>query len=258
MAITFKVDIDRCDTEKTPASYVQTYELEYHPSQTVLEVLAKIQNSLDDSLAFRSSCEAGKCGSCAVELNGKPVLACRTMVDGNDLHIGPLPNFPVVKDLIVDRERYEIGFVQMLSYGETAESGPQPAAGLPDSEIDYANLARCIGCLVCNAACPVAGEMDDTFPSPAVIAEVLSSGVRIDKDGTKQAPIEENIDYCSMCLNCHVACPSGVALNRINVQSKDAYVRDKGRTLRDWMLGRAELMGKLGGIIPSLSKSTDL
>ncbi len=253
MAKTFKVEIDRYQNEATPASYVQPYELKHYPSQTVLEVLAEIQNSQDDSLAFRSSCEAGKCGSCAVEVNGKPVLACRTMVDGNDLHIGPLPNFPVIRDLIVDRERYQTGFVQTLSYGETAASGPQPAAALPESEIDYANLSCCIGCLVCNAACPVAAEMDDSFPSPAVITEVMSSGVRIDRDGTKAAPIEENTDFCSLCLNCHVACPSGVALNRINAQVKDAYVREKGRSLRDWMLGRAELMGKMGGLFPSLS-----
>lgn len=253
MANIFKVEIDRYDADKTPASYLRTYDLKHYPSQTVLEVLAEIHNFQDDSLAFRSSCEAGKCGSCAVEVNGKPVLACRTMVDGNDLHIGPLPNFPVVKDLIIDRERYEKGFVQTLSYTGTAASGSQPAAALDESEIDYANLSRCIGCLVCNAACPVAAEMDDSFPSPAVIAEVLSSGVRIDREGTCKAPIEGNIDYCSLCLNCHVACPSGVALNRINASVKDAYVSQKGLNLRDWMFGRAELMGKLGGILPSMS-----
>ena len=105
MAKTFKVTIDRFQNEKTPTSYVQTYELAHYPSQTLLEVLAEIQNRLDDTLAFRSSCEAGKCGSCAVQMNGKPALACRTMVDGNDIQIGPLPSFPVVRDLIVDRER---------------------------------------------------------------------------------------------------------------------------------------------------------
>lgn len=253
MAHTFNVTIDRFQKENTPASYVQTYELTHYPSQTVLEVLVEIQNSLDDTLALRSSCEAGKCGSCAVQVNGRPALACRTVVDGNDLHIGPLPTFPIIRDLIVDRERYELGFVRTLSYGSVTAGGTRPAAALPESDIDYANLARCIGCLVCNAACPVAGEMDDSFPSPAVIAEVLSSGVRIDKQGQRHAPVEANIDYCSLCLNCHVSCPSGVSLNRINAQAKDAYAQQKGRSLRDWMLGRAELMGKLGGILPSVS-----
>ncbi len=236
-----------------PTAYQQAFELEYYSSQTVLEVLVEIQNKLDDTLAFRSSCEAGKCGSCAVQVNGRPALACRTMVDGNDLQIGPLPTFPIIRDLIVDRERYELGFVQALSYGGADAGGIQPVAALSESDIDYGNMARCIGCLVCNAACPVAGEMDDSFPSPAVIAEVLSSGVRIDKQGQKHAPIEGNIDYCSLCLNCHVSCPSGVSLNRINAQAKNAYAQQKGGSLRDWMFGRAELMGKLGGMLPSVS-----
>lgn len=253
MANTFKVHIDRFDADKTPSAYVQTYEVKYHPSQTVLEVLAEIQGYQDDSLSFRSSCEAGKCGSCAIELNGRPALACRTMVDGGDLHIGPIPHFPVIKDLIVDRDQYEKDFLRTLSYTGDAENRRQPAAALPDSEIDYANLSCCIGCLICNAACPVAAQMKDRYPSPAVIAEVLAAGVRIDRDGQKKAPVEENIDFCSLCLNCQVACPSGVHLNRINAQAKEAYVRERGRSLRDWMLGRAELMGKLGSLCPSLS-----
>ena len=254
MAKRYTVYINRYDADKTPASYVQEYEVTYHPSQTVLEVLAEIQGYQDDSLSFRSSCEAGKCGSCAVELNGRPVLACRTMVDGSDLHIGPLPHFPVIKDLIVDREQYERDFIQTVLSSGAADSSGQPVAALPESEIDYADLSCCIGCLICNAACPVAAQMKDRYPSPAVITEVLGAGVRIDKDGEKQAPIKENIDFCSLCLNCQVACPSGVSLDRINARAKDAYAREKGRRLRDWMLGRAELMGKLGSIFPSLSR----
>ncbi|MCF8093661.1 MAG: 2Fe-2S iron-sulfur cluster binding domain-containing protein, partial [Desulfotignum sp.] len=99
MVETFNVYIHRYDAQKDPASYIQTYELNYHASQTVLEVLTEIRNSCDDSLSFRSSCEAAKCGSCAVELNGKPVLACKSIVDGHVIHIKPLSGFPVVKDL---------------------------------------------------------------------------------------------------------------------------------------------------------------
>lgn len=251
MANTFEVQIDRYDPVKSPASCTQTYEVAYHPSQTVLEVLAEIQGTQDDTLSFRSSCEAGKCGSCAVALNGKPVLACRTVVDGGDIHIGPLPNFPVVKDLIVDRSRYEDDFLRSLSYGDAG--GRAPAATMDGSGIDYENLSCCIGCLVCNAACPVAEQMGYRYPSPAVITEVLSAGVRVGGEGDDRAPLEDNIDFCSLCLNCEAACPSGVRLSRVNAQAKDAYAREKGRSLRDWMLGRAELMGRLGSTAPVLS-----
>ena len=253
MSQTFQVHIVRYDSEKSPGTYVQTYEVEFHPSQTVLEVLNAIQGYQDSSLSFRSSCQAGKCGSCAIALNGRPILACRTLVDGQDLHLAPLPNFPVVKDLIIDRSGYEEDFLRILAYTKAPEPEVEPSACLPESEIDYSNLSCCIGCMVCTAACPVAARMEENAPNPAVVASVLSSGVRMNREDGKAFPIEGNADFCSMCLNCLAACPAGVALNRVNAQVKDAYIRSKGRTLRDWMLGRAELAGKIGSRFPSLS-----
>ncbi len=111
MTQTFKVLVDRYNPETKEAS-VQTYEVEFIPSQTVLQTLNIIRDTLDDSLSFRSSCQGAKCGSCAVALNGKPVLACNTMIDGRDITIGPLPNFPVINDLIVDRSQCEDYFLK--------------------------------------------------------------------------------------------------------------------------------------------------
>jgi glycerol-3-phosphate dehydrogenase subunit C len=54
-------------------------------------------------------------------------------------------------------------------------------------------------------------------------------------------------------LNCHVACPSGVGLNRLNAQAKNAYTQETGQSRRDWLMGRAELMGQLGSLFPALS-----
>ncbi|MFW6055194.1 MAG: anaerobic glycerol-3-phosphate dehydrogenase subunit C [Thermodesulfobacteriota bacterium] len=253
MTQTFHVHIQRFDPNESLEISTKTYEVTWHPSQTVLEVLNEIQTQLDDSLSFRSSCQAGKCGSCAVALDGKPVLACRTMVQGQELHLGPLPGFPVVKDLIIDRTGYEEDFLRMLATTKALEPEDKPAACLPETEIDYSNLSCCIGCLVCTAACPVAAQLEENAPNPAVMTSVLSSGVRVDRKEGQAFPIGENTDYCSLCLNCQAACPAGVSLNRVNAQVKDAWVQTQGQSLRDWMLGRAELAGRLGSLFPSLS-----
>ena len=44
------------------------------PGMVVLDVLHRIQANEADDLALRWNCKAGKCGSCSMEINGKPRL----------------------------------------------------------------------------------------------------------------------------------------------------------------------------------------
>lgn len=256
MTQTFKVLVDRYNPE-TKEAYVQNYEVEFVPSQTVLQTLNIIRDTLDDSLSFRSSCQGGKCGSCAVALNRKPVLACNTMIDGQDITIGPLPNFPVINDLIVDRSQCESYFFEMLARIGSCDghSYKEPEAVLPEAKIDYENLSRCLGCMVCTSACPYHAQMSETGPNPSMLISVFSSGVLTQKDSQPAFPIGRNSDYCSLCLNCYTACPAGVHLNRANTQSKDAYVQTKGQKLRDRLLGHAEVANKVATLAPGLNNS---
>lgn len=260
MTQTFKVLVDRYNPETKEAS-VQTYEVEFIPSQTVLQTLNIIRDTLDDSLSFRSSCQGAKCGSCAVALNGKPVLACNTMIDGRDITIGPLPNFPVINDLIVDRSQCEDYFFEMLARTGACEGScnghthKEPEAVLPESKIDYENLSRCLGCMVCTSACPYNAQMEENGPNPSMLVSVLSSGVLTQNEGQWAFPIGKNSDYCSLCLNCYTACPAGVHLNRANSQSKDAYVQTKGQKLRDRLLGHAEFADKAATLTPALNNN---
>lgn len=81
-----------------------SYNVPWASGMTVLDVILFIQRSLDPSLAFRYECRQGICGTCAVMYNDSPVLSCSTQLDKSaKIHkIGPLANFPVEKDLIVD------------------------------------------------------------------------------------------------------------------------------------------------------------
>ena len=40
----------------------------------VLDVILRIQADQANDLAVRWNCKAGKCGSCSVEINGKPKI----------------------------------------------------------------------------------------------------------------------------------------------------------------------------------------
>src|SRR5688572_7655121 len=84
----------------------ETFEVEAGPGMVVLDMLFKIQAEQAGDLAIRWNCKAGKCGSCSMEINGKPRLACMTRMnslpEGEPVVVQPLKTFPVIRDLVTD------------------------------------------------------------------------------------------------------------------------------------------------------------
>lgn len=79
----------------------QAYKIPYESGKTVLDALECIYAHLDGSLGFRYHCRAGYCVGCAVEVNGRAVLACTTYMT-KDMTIRPLGKRQVVRDLITE------------------------------------------------------------------------------------------------------------------------------------------------------------
>src|SRR5690606_11477292 len=84
----------------------QTYEEEVSEGMVVLDVLHVLQARQAPDLAVRWNCKAGKCGSCSMEINGKPRLSCMTRMNSfapdETITVQPLKTFPVIKDLVTD------------------------------------------------------------------------------------------------------------------------------------------------------------
>src|ERR1041385_2573246 len=82
------------------------YQVEVNEGEVVLDVLHRLQATPATDLAIRWNCKAGKCGSCSMEINGRPRLACMTRMNsfGEDETITcqPLKTFPVITDLFTD------------------------------------------------------------------------------------------------------------------------------------------------------------
>ena len=82
------------------------YQVEVNEGEVVLDVLHRLQATQASDLAIRWNCKAGKCGSCSMEINGKPKLSCMTRMNvfGADetITVQPLTTFPVIKDLVTD------------------------------------------------------------------------------------------------------------------------------------------------------------
>ena len=83
-----------------------SYQCEVTEGMVVLDVIHRIQADQANDLACRWNCKAGKCGSCSIEINGKPRLGCMTRMnefeEDKTIVITPLKSFPVIKDIVTD------------------------------------------------------------------------------------------------------------------------------------------------------------
>ena len=78
----------------------EDYQVPARENQTVLDVVAYVQQHIDPTLSYRFACRVGMCGSCAMMVNGAPRWTCRThvskVVSNDRLEVGPLRNLPVI------------------------------------------------------------------------------------------------------------------------------------------------------------------
>ncbi|EGW37093.1 anaerobic glycerol-3-phosphate dehydrogenase subunit C [Desulfosporosinus sp. OT] len=117
-----------------------------------------------------------------------------------------------------------------------------------------ARLDACQKCSVCTAQCPVA-KVNPHFIGP--------KGLGPDMERFRMGQIiqgETTLDDCSNCKTCELTCPSGVKITEMILNARRAARQAPNSNplslklrLRGYVLGRAEYLGKLGVIWPSLT-----
>jgi fumarate reductase iron-sulfur subunit len=203
------------------AGAFQHFEVPRLESQTVLDVVTHIQRRLDPTLSYRFACRVGMCGSCAMNVNGKARWTCRTHVAevtaGDTLEIGPLPNLPVVKDLVTDMSPFFDKWARAKGqFHPTATRNDDFARVKPDSaprkRADEA--IECIGCGVCYASCDVVAWRPD-YLGPAALnrAWTLLNDVR-DGAGVRRLAAVAGDAGCHAChthMSCSERCPMRIS-----------------------------------------------
>lgn len=89
----------------TPAqpAIEERHEVPFEPGQSVLDGLRWIRSHSDPTLAFRYSCtNANSCKECMVRVDGKTVYACTARLEEREMRIEPLPNKPLIRDLVTE------------------------------------------------------------------------------------------------------------------------------------------------------------
>lgn len=213
---TFKIlRYDVKDASQEP--WFQSYRVRVVPGLTVLSVLNRIRDEIDGSLAFRCSCRSAICGSCAMVINGKIDLACRTQVatfNSDEIILEPLPNFEVIRDLVVDMTPFWDMYERIQPY--LIRNSDVPEKEIPQSEEDRKKIdqfVNCILCACCYGACPVVSD-EPTYLGPAAAAK-LQRFVLDSRDERPAQALEEinkprGVWACDTVFRCIEACPKDV------------------------------------------------
>ena len=79
------------------------FEVPYEDGMSVLDALRWIRGHVDSSLAIRYSCiNANACKTCMVLVNGSVEYACTQRLTPAVITVEPLPQRPLIRDLVTD------------------------------------------------------------------------------------------------------------------------------------------------------------
>jgi len=217
--VTFKVQ--RYDPEQDNSPHLQEFAVPSSRGMTVLDGLLYIKENLDSTLAFRTSCRMAICGSCGMLINNYPHLACHTQIEefnSNTLTIKPLPNQPIIKDLVADLVPMFNVHKSIKPYiiREDAGEVQNPTAEfsqLPQELDAFLQFTYCIKCGICVSACPTSAS-DKLFLGPQAMAQCYRYCADSRDDGQRERFSVVGTDHgvwrCHLAAACSEACPKGL------------------------------------------------
>ncbi len=242
MEVTLSVRRYDPDSE-SPEAFYQDFTVEVDEAATVLDGLIKVREEVDGTLALRCSCRSAICGSCAMRVNGRGVLACNTKLadhagpGAGAVTVDPAGNMGLLKDLVVE---FDVHWDKVRAVDPWLKpSGPAPAQEYIASEESMLHLAGVMGCIqcgVCVSDCTVL-EVDENFLGPAALAKAYRF-VADPRDDAYVDRLGELDKYggiwdCTRCMQCVQVCPKGVdPMGRImslrDMAMEAGYVENNG------------------------------
>jgi len=225
--------IKRYNPEKDVKPYFKEYVVEAEGTDRVLDALNHIKWYEDGELSYRRSCAHGICGSDAMRINGRNRLACKMLMGevGSKVTIEPLLGFTVLKDLIVDMDKFFDAYKSVKPY---LISDDAPSAGerlQSQHERDrFEDTTKCILCAACTTACPITWTNDE-FIGPAAIVNahrfIFDSRDRGSTERLKILSQRSGVFRCRTIFNCTDACPRGIEITKAIEEVKRALLLER-------------------------------
>jgi succinate dehydrogenase / fumarate reductase, iron-sulfur subunit len=194
------------------------FDVDVDSGMVVLDVLHRVQAQQANDLAIRWNCKAGKCGSCSMEINGRPRLSCMTRMNvfGPDetITVQPLKAFPVIKDLVTD---VSWNYAQNKRI-RPLKPKPRDADGehhMYQEDVDRVQeFRKCIECYLCQDTCHVLRdrEAQDRFVGPRFMIRLASLEMHPldDDDRIPEIKNEFGSGMCNITRCCTEVCPEHI------------------------------------------------
>jgi len=196
------------------------YEVEANEGEVVLDLLHRLQATQAGDLAVRWNCKAGKCGSCSMEINGRPRLACMTRMSlfepDEAITVTPMRTFPVIRDLVTD-----VSF-NFSKAREIPSFTPDPAIGLGELRMQQVDVERsqefrkCIECFLCQDVCHVIRDhgLNEEFIGPRFLVYTAALEMNPIDDGDRVDDLKQKhgIGYCNITKCCTKVCPEHITI----------------------------------------------
>jgi len=222
---------------------IHTYDVEdISPDMSFLEMLDVLNERLnaegEEPIAFDSDCREGICGACSLMINGEAhgpevttscQLHMRSFHDGETITIEPwrADAFPVLKDLVVDRSAFD----RIISSGGyiSVNTGAAPdahATPVPKDKADRAfDVATCIGCGACVAACPNGSAALFVGAKVTHLGELPQGQAERDSRVVNMVAQHdaEGFGGCTNIGECTSACPKEIPLDVISRLNWDLH-----------------------------------
>ena len=195
------------------------YQVEANEGEVVLDLLHRLQATQAGDLAVRWNCKAGKCGSCSMEINGRPRLACMTRMSlfepGEVITVTPMRTFPVIRDLVTDVSFNFERARQIPSFT------PDPAIGLGEFRMQQVDVERsqefrkCIECFLCQNVCHVIRDHEENlrgYAGPRFLMRIAELEMHPADTADRRAIAQDEfgLGMCNITKCCTEVCPENI------------------------------------------------
>lgn len=231
----FTLKIWRQDGPKDKGRFEKYKVTDISADASFLEMLDILNESLVDKfqmpVSFDHDCREGICGMCSLYINGRPhgpdnaITACqlhmRHFKEGETITIEPWRSkaFPVIKDLMVDREAFD-KIIQAGGYVSVNTGSATDANAIPvnkyNADMAFAGAA-CIGCGACVAACKNASASLFVAAKVSQLALLPQGKVEASKRAKAMVAKMDELGFgnCSNTYACEAECPKEISVSHI-------------------------------------------